>query len=94
MVLAASSLRCLSRNRRITKSWLLAFPASWDATQDGQVDTILALADARCPKRRCELGMRTHLDAMVDGALFHMRGEALGCVEKEEVGAGGIGLVR
>lgn len=35
---------------------------------------MLAQADAQCPKRREELGVQTHLDAMVDGALFHMRG--------------------
>lgn len=74
MVLCASSFRCLSCNRRKRKSWLLASPASLDATQDGAVGTVVVLTDAQGPKRREELVMRTHLDAMVDGALLHMRG--------------------
>lgn len=74
MVLDASSLRCLSCNRRKRKSWLLASPARLDATQDGEVGTLLALADAQSHMRQEELSVWTHLDAMVDGALLHMRG--------------------
>lgn len=74
MVLDASSFRCLSCSCRKRKSWLFASPASLDATQEGAVGTVLVLTDAQGPKRREELGRRTHLDAMVDGALFHMRG--------------------
>lgn len=74
MVLDASSPGCLSCNRRKRKSWLLASPARLGAAQDGEVGTILALADAQSHKRQEELGVRTHLDAMVDSALLHMRG--------------------
>lgn len=74
MVLDASYLRCPSCNSRKRKSWLLASPARPDATQDGVVGTILALTDAQGHKRQEELGLQTHLDAMVDGALLHMRG--------------------